>query len=68
MLKGEVLYVCNDLSLGVTHNSCTCVTNLGVNKVITLINVEGRRGEVGGWGRDPKICMGRHWGMGSSTI
>ena len=25
-------------------------------------------GEVGGWGRDPKICTGRHWGMGSSTI
>ena len=25
-------------------------------------------GEVGGWGRDPKKCMGRDWGMGSSTI
>jgi len=25
-------------------------------------------GEVGGWGRDPKICTGRDWGMGSSTI
>ena len=27
-----------------------------------------RRGEVGGWGRDPKKCTGRDWGMGSSTI
>jgi len=26
------------------------------------------RGEVGGWGRDPKKCTGRDWGMGSSTI
>ena len=24
--------------------------------------------EVGGWGRDPKKCTGRGWGMGSSTI
>ena len=24
--------------------------------------------EVGGWGRDPKKCAGRDWGMGSSTI
>ena len=26
------------------------------------------RGEVGGWGRDPKKCTRRDWGMGSSTI
>ena len=26
------------------------------------------RGEVGGWGRDPKKFTGRDWGMGSSTI
>ena len=25
-------------------------------------------GEVRGWGRDPKKCTGRDWGMGSSTI
>ena len=25
-------------------------------------------GEVGGWGRDPKKCTGRDWGMVSSTI
>ena len=29
---------------------------------------KGTRGEVGGWGRDPKKCTGRDWGMGSSTI
>jgi len=27
-----------------------------------------REPEVGGWGRDPKKCTGRGWGMGSSTI
>ena len=27
-----------------------------------------RSREVGGWGRDPKKCTGRDWGMGSSTI
>ena len=27
-----------------------------------------QEGEVGGWGRDPKKCTGRGWGMGSSTI
>ena len=26
------------------------------------------RREVGAWGRDPKKCTGRDWGMGSSTI
>jgi len=26
------------------------------------------RREVGGWGRDPKKCTGRGWGMGSSSI
>jgi len=30
--------------------------------------VQGLLGEVGGWGRDPKKCTGRDWGMGSSTI
>jgi len=25
-------------------------------------------GEVGSWGRDPKKCTGRDWGMGSNTI
>ena len=29
---------------------------------------KGEGGEVGGWGRDPKKCTGRDWGMGSSTI
>ena len=26
-----------------------------------------KQGEAGGWGRDPKKCTGRDWGMGSST-
>jgi len=29
---------------------------------------DGSEGEVGGWGRDPKKCTGRDWGMGLSTI
>ena len=37
-----------------THDSYTCAPL--------------SRREVGGWGRDPKKCTGRDWGMGSSTI
>ena len=33
-----------------------------------LEKLTGNAGEVGGWGRDPKKCTGRDWGMGSSTI
>ena len=33
-----------------------------------LLRKIGLQGEVGGWGRDPKKCTGRDWGMGSSTI
>jgi len=35
---------------------------------MTVEPVSSTRGEVGGWGRDPKKCTGRDWGMGSSTI
>jgi len=35
-------------------------------RVFARVNVSS--GEVGGWGRDPKKCTGRDWGMGSSTI
>ena len=47
-------------------DSCICV--------LEFISVRPRwpramaRREVGGWGRDPKKCTGRDWGMGSSTI
>ena len=36
-------------------------------KAFTNLNRKPQ-GEVGGWGRDPKKCTGRDWGMGSSTI
>jgi len=32
------------------------------------VPLRGAGWEVGGWGRDPKKCTGRGWGMGSSTI
>ena len=34
----------------------------------TIIYFCGACREVGGWGRDPKKCTGRDWGMGSSNI
>jgi len=36
--------------------------------VCVRVRVGVRYREVGGWGRDPKECTGRDWGMGSSTI
>ena len=41
-----------------------CVTQLFHN----IMRFCERVGDVGGWGRDPKKCTGRDWGMGSSTI
>jgi len=40
----------------------------GNTKKWTLVLSWTARGEVGGWGRDPKKCTGRVWRMGSSTI
>ena len=46
--------------------------NLNLNLNLNSHLCEGVHGycirEVGGWGRDPKKCTGRDWGMGSSTI
>jgi len=50
------------------HESCLAyerVTSHIWNLCAHAIHV---RWEVGGWGRDPKKCTGRDWGMGSSTI
>ena len=53
------------------HDSFTDMTPTHESRVMphtyTIQLVDMRR-EVGGWGRDPKICTGRDWGMGSSTI
>jgi len=35
---------------------------------VNMRDMTHSHGEVGGWGRDPKKCTGRDWGMGSSTI
>jgi len=35
---------------------------------VLYVSVNQESWEVGGWGRDPKKCTGRDWGMGSSTI
>ena len=51
-------YTIFKLSYPLLKLSCTHVYSLG-----TLLEPE-----VGGWGRDPKKCTGRDWGMGSSTI
>ena len=44
-----------------------CCSELQSAAVLQCVIVY-HRGEVGGWGRDPKKCTGRDWGMGSSTI
>ena len=57
---------CNTTATQPQHNHNTIVTHrantiqTGLSRMI--------KGEVGGWGRDPKKCTGRDWGMGSSTI
>ena len=43
-----------------------CMLHTYQNKLTNIEPTVGR--EVGGWGRDPKKCTGRGWGMGSSTI
>ena len=47
--------------------SCVYVCRKGMFEGEVYDVIWGGR-EVGGWGRDPKICTGRDWGMGSSTI
>ena len=51
-----------DASVGV--DTATCITLV----IYMCAYVYMYRREVGGWGRDPKKCTGRDWGMGSSTI
>ena len=45
------------------HSQCHTSMRMSTQPVSTQ-----SQWEVGGWGRDPKKCTGRHWGMGSSTI
>ena len=62
-----VRYVtCLTFMVGVSHDAFTRTVWLIHVCVLTHLYVE--YGEVGGWGRDPKKCTGRGWGMGSKTI
>ena len=45
-----------------------CLVCFAVVSSLANVVVCECRGEVGGWGRDPKKCRGSIWGMGSSTI
>ena len=47
---------------------CMCACMCVRSHVHPLCAYSSERREVGGWGRDPKKCTGRDWGMGSSTI
>ena len=51
-------------------NPCVLSRNLCDSKdqICTWIQGWNIWWEMGGWGRDPKKCTGRGWGMGSSTI
>ena len=57
------LSIFRPLSLHLSHLRRSQVTS----PVSSSKEIQGG-GEVGGWGRDPKKCTGRDWGMGSSTI
>ena len=49
------------------HSHSLCL-RLSRNTCLPLFLCFCLSGEVGGWGRDPKKCTGRDWGMGSTTI
>ena len=54
----------------VIHMSYICHSHMTQSHTLCVLSYANayRPGEVGGWGRDPKKCTGRDWGMGSSTI
>jgi len=62
--KSDLYLVALLWQMNVTHMIQSCTTHKWVTSHIMNAYVR----EVGGWGRDPKICTGRHWGMGPSTI
>jgi len=55
---------CSTLQYATTH--CNTLQHTATHCNALLVDTPYR--EVGGWGRDPKKCTGRGWGMGSSTI
>ena len=61
------LQVWHDSFIGVTWRIHMCDTLFQQYCLRDTSNSHVQR-EVGGWGRDPKKCTGRDWGMGSSTI
>ena len=50
------------------HITNTLRSLLERRSMLALLQTRHFFREVGGWGRDPKKCTGRDWGMGSSTI
>ena len=50
----------------VSECRCTYLIDTYISSCSRIARATER--EVGGWGRDPKKCTGRDWGMGSSTI
>ena len=57
-----------DQSIFIFDQSMNIINEYSINKYHAVNDHIHWNGEVGGWGRDPKKCTGRGWGMGSSTI
>ena len=67
------LYICIYVRTNIyVYTYIFIYTYIHINKYTYIHIIRERkmvsRGEVGGWGQDPKKCTGRDWGMGSSTI
>ena len=71
-----LIHMCDMTRSYVWYDSSICVAD--INKSYEVLRLcwgcaccsseNHSHGEVGDWGRDPKKCTGRDWGMGSSTI
>ena len=71
-LTNSRTYVTNDMCIRVmrlTNSIIRAHAHMSITPHTFWLWLESHsRREVGGWGRDPKKCTGRDWGMGSSTI
>ena len=65
----QIMAICvNSLQHTATHVQHNNSYRTNYADCLFAVQIRTSHREVGGWGRDPKKCTGRGWGMGSSTI